>query len=126
MRRIKRCLIKVGAAATVAAAWLGGAATAWAANGLIQPPSIDITSGSMNLDSGSAQTLNADISKWLAVVAVIAILGIGANIAHHAWKMSHGDERVRADGSKGILHSIMAIIIVASLWLIIAWAVSMV
>jgi hypothetical protein len=40
--------------------------------------------------------------------------------------MSHGDERTRADGTKGILHSIIAIIIVASLWLIISWAVGMV
>jgi hypothetical protein len=89
----------------VVATWLGYGTAAWAGSGLIQPPSIDITSGTMNLDSGSAQTLNTDISKWLAVIAVIAIMGIGANIAHHAWKMSHGDERVRADGQKGILTS---------------------
>ncbi len=110
---------------SVAAAWLGGTATASAA-GLISPPSIDITNGTMNLDSGAGQTLNTNIQTWLSVVVVIAIMAIGINIAYHAWKMSHGDERTRADGTKGILHSIIAVIIVASLWLIISWAVGMV
>jgi hypothetical protein len=122
MQKIRRYFLGI---TSVAAAWLGGAATAWAA-GLISPPTIDITNGTMNLDSGAGQTLNTNIQTWLSVVVVIAIIAIGINLAYHAWKMSHGDERTRADGTKGILHSIIAIIIVASLWLIISWAVGMV
>ena len=122
MQKIRRYFLVITG---VAAAWLGGAVTAWA-SGLISPPTIDITNGTMNLDSGAGQTMNTSIQTWLSVVVVIAILGIGVNIAYHAWKMSHGDERTRADGTKGILHSIIAIIIVASLWLIISWAVGMV
>jgi hypothetical protein len=122
MQKIRRYFLDLTG---VAAAWLGGAVKAWAA-GLISPPTIDITNGTMNLDSGAGQTLNTNIQTWLSVVVVIAIMAIGINLAYHAWKMSHGDERTRADGTKGILHSIIAIIIVASLWLIISWAVGMV
>ena len=122
MQKIRRYFLVITG---VAAAWLGGTVTA-GPSGLISPPTIDITNGTMNLDSGAGQTMNTSIQTWLSVVVVIAILGIGVNIAYHAWKMSHGDERTRADGTKGILNSIIAIIIVASLWLIISWAVGMV
>jgi hypothetical protein len=123
MQKIRKYLLGTTA---ITVAWLGSTVTAWAGNGLISPPTIDITNGTMTLDSGAGQTMNTSIQTWLSVVVVIAILGIGVNLAYHAWKMSHGDERTRADGTKGILNSIIAIIIVASLWLIISWAVGMV
>lgn len=111
--------------AVLAAGVTGFAARAWA-GGLVQPPQIDITNGTIGLDPNAGPTLNTQIQKWLAVVAVVAILGIGVNIAQHAHKMSKGDERERADGMKGIGHSILAIIVVAALWLIVSVVVGLV
>ena len=124
--RVAVMMHKAGLTAVAAAAGLVSFAGRASAGGLIQPPQIDITNGTMSLNSGAGQTLNTQIGTWLSVVAVIAVLGIGTNLAHHAWKLSHGDERVRADAAKGIMHSIFGLIIVASLWLIVSTVIGMV
>ncbi|MDA8335011.1 MAG: hypothetical protein M0Z41_08500 [Peptococcaceae bacterium] len=103
-----------------------GVPMASAANGPVAPPQIDITNGTMSLNSGAAGQIQSDITKWLMLAAILIILGIGVNMANHAYKMSHGDERTRSDGMKGILHSILAIVIVAALWLIISAIIGMV
>jgi hypothetical protein len=123
--KVRVAAVKAAGAVAATAGVIGAAGRAWA-GGLVQPPQIDITNGTMNLNSGAGQTLSTQISTWLSVVAIIAVLGIGANLAHHAWKLSHGDERVRADAAKGIMHSIFGLIIVASLWLIVSAVIGMV
>lgn len=124
--RLPVMMRKTGWTTVAATAALSAFAGKASAGGLIQPPQIDITNGTMSLNSGAGQTLNTQIGVWLSVVAVIAVLGIGANLAHHAWKLSHGDERVRADAAKGIMHSIFGLIIVAALWLIVSTVIGMV
>lgn len=123
---LRSAIVRIVQGTAVVGAGVTAVAGRVMAAGLVAPPTIDITGGTMTLTPGADATLSTQIGTWLSVVAIIVILGIGANMAHHAWKLSHGDERVRADAAKGIMHSIFGLILVGSLWLIISTVIGMV